>query len=59
MLFFDHLSRLVGGDRCGAADLADVFDHANLHRRDLQLFADFFAELVLAATIHSGQFGFG
>jgi len=61
---FDQLSRLVGGNRSRFAgfagvDLADVFDHADLHRHDVQLFAGFFADGVLAAATGAGQLGLG
>jgi hypothetical protein len=56
---FDQMRRLVCGNRCGFAiaatlDLAHMFDHADLHRHDLQLLADFLANGVLAATAGTG-----
>lgn len=61
---FDQLSRFVGGDRCRFAvtatiNLADMFDDTDLHRHDIQLFADFFADHMLAATAGTGQFVLG
>ncbi|MNE30306.1 hypothetical protein D3C80_1238120 [compost metagenome] len=61
---FDQLRRLVCGNRCGFAiaatvDLAHMFDHADLHRHDLQLLADFLANGVLAATAGAGQLVLG
>ncbi|MNR36857.1 hypothetical protein D3C85_1548310 [compost metagenome] len=56
----EQLGRLVGGDRCAFAilagvDLADVADHADLHRHDLELLADLFAADVLATAAFTGQ----
>ena len=36
-----------------------MFDHVDLHRHDLQLFADFLANGVLAATAGAGQLVLG
>jgi hypothetical protein len=36
-----------------------MFDHADLHRHDLQLLADFLVNGVLAATAGTGQLMFG
>lgn len=60
---FDQLGWLVGSDWCSFAttatvNFAHVFDHANLHRHDLQLLAGFFADDMLAATADTGQFVF-
>ena len=57
---FDHLRGFVCGDRGSfavavAVDLANVFDHADLHRPDIQLFADFLANAVCTATAGAGQ----
>ncbi len=59
--FFDQLHGFVSGNRgrfavAAGVDFADVFDHADLHRHDFQLFADFFADGVFAATANTGQF---
>ena len=64
MLFSVKLRGFVGSDRCcfaasATVNLADVSDHQDLHRHDLQLFADFFADSVFAATANTGQFVFG
>jgi hypothetical protein len=60
----DQLRRLVGSNRCGFAiaatiDLAHMFDHADLHRHDLELLADFLADGVFTATAGTGQLMFG
>lgn len=56
--------RLSCGDRScftGLAGvcLADMVDHPHLHRDDLQLFAGFLADDVLAAAAFAGQFVLG
>ncbi|MNM86418.1 hypothetical protein D3C81_985690 [compost metagenome] len=61
---FNQLRWLVSGDRSGftataAVDLADVFDHADLHRHDFQLLAGFFADGVLAAAASTSQLVLG
>lgn len=61
---FDQLSRFVSSDRCrftatARVDLADVFDHADLHRHDFQLFAGFFADDVFTTAARAAQFVFG
>ena len=61
---FNLLRRFVSGDRGGftataTVNFADVFDDADLHRHDLQLFAGFFTDGVFAATAGTGQFVFG
>jgi hypothetical protein len=60
----DQLGWFVGSDRWALAalagvDLADVADHADLHRHDLELLADLFAADVLAAAAFAGQFVLG
>ncbi|MNV96973.1 hypothetical protein D3C71_1920390 [compost metagenome] len=64
MLFFNQLSRLVRCNRCGFAiaatvDLAHMFDHADLHRHDLELLADFLASAMFTATAGAGQLVIG
>lgn len=39
-------------------DFADVFDHPDLHRHDVQLLAGFFTKHMLEATAGTGQFVF-
>lgn len=61
---FDQLCRLVSRDRsCFTAfagiHLAEVTDHPDLHRDDLQLLAGFLANGLLAATAVAGQFMLG
>ena len=61
---FNQLRRFVGSDRgrlttAAAVDFADMFDHPDLHRHDIQLLAGFFADDMLAATAGTGQFVFG
>lgn len=61
---FEQLSRFVSGDRCrftatAGVDFADVFDHADLHRHDVQLFAGFFADDVFTTAARAAQFVFG
>src|SRR3546814_15526111 len=60
---FDPLSRFMSSDRSrftttAAVDFAEVFDHSDLHRHDVQLFAGFFTDHMLAATAGTGQFMF-
>lgn len=40
-------------------DLADMFDHTDLHRHDFKLLADFFADGMLAAATGESQFVLG
>lgn len=61
---FDQMRRFVGGDQRGftataGVDLAHMFDHADLHRHDLELLADFLANAVFTATAGAGQLVFG
>ncbi len=61
---FDQLSRLVSRDRCcfataATVDFADMFNHTDLHRHDIQLLAGFFADDMQAATTGTGQFVLG
>lgn len=62
-VLFDQLGRLVSGDGDGFAttatvNLANMFDHADLHRHDVQLLAGFFANDMLAAATSAGQLVF-
>ena len=59
-----QLRWLISGDRRGftataGVDLADVFDHADLHRHDFQLLACFFADGMLAAAASTSQLVLG
>jgi hypothetical protein len=61
---FNLLRWLISGDRRGftataGVDLADVFDHADLHRYDFQLLACFFADGMLAAAASTSQLVLG
>jgi len=60
----DQLRRFVDGDQRGftataGVDLAHMFDHADLHRHDLELLADFLANAVFTATADTDQFVLG
>lgn len=60
----NQLSGFISGDRrdfaaTAVVDLAHVFEHTNLHRHDVELLADFFANDMLAATTGAGQFMLG
>ncbi|VVN98648.1 hypothetical protein PS723_06125 [Pseudomonas fluorescens] len=62
--FFNQLSGLVRCNWCGFAiaatvDLAHMFDHADLHRHDFELLADFLANAVFTATAGAGQLVIG